>query len=107
LTRVLVPAQRDDAYVDALAAEMTNLRVGDPSDPGTQLGPLVSQRQQSRVRNYIEIGQREGARLVVGGAGMPDGVERGWYHISYLAEVGMAIHGIICPDCAWQSLRES
>jgi aldehyde dehydrogenase (NAD+) len=79
LTRVLVPAQRHDAYVDALAAEMTNLRVGDPSDPGTQLGPLVSQRQQSRVRDYIEVGQREGARLVVGGAGMPDGLERGWY----------------------------
>jgi acyl-CoA reductase-like NAD-dependent aldehyde dehydrogenase len=35
LTRVLVPAQRHDAYVDALASEMTNLRVGDPSDPGT------------------------------------------------------------------------
>jgi acyl-CoA reductase-like NAD-dependent aldehyde dehydrogenase len=79
LTRVLVPAQRHDAYVDALASEMTNLRVGDPSDPGTQLGPLVSQRQQSRVRDYIEIGQREGARLVVGGTGMPDGLERGWY----------------------------
>ena len=79
LTRVLVPAQRHDEYVDALAAEMANLRVGDPSDPGTQLGPLVSQRQQSRVRDYIQIGQREGARLVVGGTGMPDGLERGWY----------------------------
>jgi acyl-CoA reductase-like NAD-dependent aldehyde dehydrogenase len=79
LTRVLVPTQRHDEYVDALASEMTNLRVGDPSDPGTQLGPLVSQHQQSRVRDYIEIGQREGARLVVGGTGMPDGLERGWY----------------------------
>jgi acyl-CoA reductase-like NAD-dependent aldehyde dehydrogenase len=79
LTRVLVPAQRHDAYVDALASEMTNLLVGDPSDPRTQLGPLVSQRQQGRVRGYIEIGQREGARLVTGGTGMPDGLERGWY----------------------------
>jgi acyl-CoA reductase-like NAD-dependent aldehyde dehydrogenase len=79
LTRVLVPTQRHDEFVDALASEMTNLRVGDPSDPGTQLGPLVSQRQQSRVRDYIQIGQREGARLVVGGTGMPDGLERGWY----------------------------
>jgi acyl-CoA reductase-like NAD-dependent aldehyde dehydrogenase len=79
LTRVLVPARRHDAYVDALASEMTNLRVGDPSDPGTQLGPLVSQRQQGRVRDYIELGQQEGARLVVGGTGMPDGLERGWY----------------------------
>jgi acyl-CoA reductase-like NAD-dependent aldehyde dehydrogenase len=79
LTRVLVPAPRHDEYVDALATEMTNLRVGDPSDPDTQLGPLVSHRQQQRVRDYIEIGQREGARLVIGGTDMPDGLERGWY----------------------------
>ena len=79
LTRVLVPRRRQDEYVDALAAEMAQLRVGDPSDPDTQLGPLVSQRQQHRVRDYIEVGQREGARLVVGGSDMPDGVDRGWY----------------------------
>ena len=79
LTRVLVPERRHDEYVDALASEMTNLRVGDPSDPDTQLGPLVSQRQQSRVRDYIEVGQREGARLVLGGTAMPDGLDRGWY----------------------------
>ena len=43
------------------------------------MGPLVSQRQQQRVRDYIETGQREGARLVIGGTDMPDGLERGWY----------------------------
>jgi acyl-CoA reductase-like NAD-dependent aldehyde dehydrogenase len=79
LTRVLVPAASHDEYVDALASEMTNLRVGDPSDPATQMGPLVSQRQQQRVRNYVDIGQREGARLVIGGTELPDGLERGWY----------------------------
>jgi acyl-CoA reductase-like NAD-dependent aldehyde dehydrogenase len=79
LTRVLVPEHRHDEYVDALASEMTNLRVGDPTDPDTQIGPLVSHRQQSRVRDYIQIGQREGARLVVGGTDMPDGLDRGWY----------------------------
>jgi acyl-CoA reductase-like NAD-dependent aldehyde dehydrogenase len=79
LTRVLVPAGRHDEYVDALAAEMAGLRVGDPSDPKTQVGPLVSSRQQGRVRNYIEIGQHEGATLVIGGAAMPDGLDRGWY----------------------------
>jgi acyl-CoA reductase-like NAD-dependent aldehyde dehydrogenase len=79
LTRVLVPAGSHDEYVDALASEMTNLLVGDPSDPATQLGPLASRRQQQRVRDYIQIGQREGARLVVGGADMPDGLDRGWY----------------------------
>ena len=79
LTRVLVPERRHDEYVDALAAEMTAHSVGDPSDPDTQLGPLVSQRQQQRVRGYIETGQHEGARLVVGGTDMPDGLDRGWY----------------------------
>ena len=79
LTRVLVPERRHDEYVDALAAEMTALRVGDPSDPDTQIGPLVSQRQQQRVRGYIQTGQHEGAQLVIGGTDMPDGLERGWY----------------------------
>src|SRR6185437_191158 len=79
LTRVLVPQGRHDEYVDALAAEMTGLRVGDPCDPDTQLGPLVSRRQQQRVRDYIQIGRDEGARVVVGGTDMPDGLDRGWY----------------------------
>jgi acyl-CoA reductase-like NAD-dependent aldehyde dehydrogenase len=79
LTRVLVPQRRQDEYVDALASEMAALRVGDPSDPDTQIGPLVSRRQQQRVRDYIGIGQAEGARLVTGGTELPDGLDRGWY----------------------------
>ncbi|KUI34980.1 aldehyde dehydrogenase [Mycobacterium sp. IS-1590] len=79
LTRILVPAQRSGDFTEALVAEMTSLVVGDPTDPATQVGPLVAQRQQQRVRGYIEKGQSEGARLVVGGADMPDGLERGWY----------------------------
>jgi acyl-CoA reductase-like NAD-dependent aldehyde dehydrogenase len=79
LTRILVPAKRSDEFVGALAAEMQRLRVGDPADPATQLGPLVARRQQQRVVGYIEAGQREGARLVTGGTGMPDGLDRGWY----------------------------
>lgn len=79
LTRILLPANRNDEFVDALSTEMSSLRIGDPADPETQLGPLVAQRQQERVRNYIAGGQREGARLVIGGTDLPDGVERGWY----------------------------
>jgi acyl-CoA reductase-like NAD-dependent aldehyde dehydrogenase len=79
LTRILVPEHRHDEYVDALATEMAGLRVGDPCDPATQLGPLVSRRQQQRVCDYIRIGQQEGAQLVVGGDDMPDGLDRGWY----------------------------
>jgi acyl-CoA reductase-like NAD-dependent aldehyde dehydrogenase len=79
LSRILVPEARKDEFVDALAAAMQSMTVGDPADPNTQIGPLVAQRQQDRVRGYIETGQSEGARLVVGGSGMPDGLETGWY----------------------------
>ena len=79
LTRVLVPERHHDEYVDALTSEMTALRVGDPSDPNTQVGPLVSRRQQQRVRGYIQTGQDEGAQLIIGGSEMPGGLERGWY----------------------------
>jgi acyl-CoA reductase-like NAD-dependent aldehyde dehydrogenase len=79
LTRILVPAGRADEFTDALAAEMASLVVGDPTDSATQVGPLVAHRQQQRVRGYIESGRQQGARLVVGGAEMPDGLDRGWY----------------------------
>ncbi len=79
LSRILVPAGRQQELVDALAAGMQAMAVGDPSDPATQLGPLVAQRQQARVRGYIEEGRREGARLVLGGTEMPDGLDTGWY----------------------------
>lgn len=79
LTRILVPASRRDGFIDALATEMQTIVVGDPTDPATQMGPLVARRQQERVIGYIHAGQAEGARLITGGTGMPDGVERGWY----------------------------
>jgi acyl-CoA reductase-like NAD-dependent aldehyde dehydrogenase len=79
LSRILVPAAREAEFVDALAATMAAMPVGDPADPNTAIGPLVAQRQQERVRGYIEAGKREGARLVVGGSEMPDGLDTGWY----------------------------
>jgi acyl-CoA reductase-like NAD-dependent aldehyde dehydrogenase len=79
LTRILVPAGRASEYTDALAAEMADMVIGDPTDTATQVGPLVAQRQQERVRGYIETGESEGARIVLGGTGMPDGLEHGWY----------------------------
>jgi acyl-CoA reductase-like NAD-dependent aldehyde dehydrogenase len=79
LTRILVPAARADDFTDALAAEMVAMVVGDPTNSATQVGPLVAQRQQQRVRGYIEAGQAEGARLVLGGTAMPDGLDQGWY----------------------------
>ncbi|MGE2728754.1 aldehyde dehydrogenase [Mycolicibacterium vaccae] len=79
LTRILVPRSRADEFTDALAAEVSALLVGDPGDPATQIGPLVARRQQQRVTGYLEQGVRDGARVVVGGPGVPDGLDRGWY----------------------------
>jgi len=78
-TRYLVPRSRYGEMVDALAASLEGLVVGDPTDRATEVGPLVARRQQARVRDYIELGRKEGARLVVGGSDLPDGVDRGWY----------------------------
>jgi acyl-CoA reductase-like NAD-dependent aldehyde dehydrogenase len=79
LSRILVPETRKDEFVDALAAAMESMTVGDPADPNTQIGPLVAQRQQERVREYIESGKSGGARMVTGGSNMPDGLDTGWY----------------------------
>ncbi len=72
-TRILAPRSKYDAVVDAVAGLASSLRVGDPADPTTEIGPLVTRRQQERVEKYIAAGHEEGARLVVGGSGMPGG----------------------------------
>ncbi len=76
-TRVLVSERRHDEFVDALAEMMSGLIVGDPTDPDTDIGPLVSQRQQRRVQDYIRAGVAEGAKMVLGGDDSP--IDRGWY----------------------------
>jgi betaine-aldehyde dehydrogenase len=77
-TRILAPRSRYAECVDALAAAMKRLRVGDPLDPATEIGPLAAERQRRRVEGYIEKGRSEGARVVAGG-GRPAGFERGWW----------------------------
>jgi acyl-CoA reductase-like NAD-dependent aldehyde dehydrogenase len=76
-TRILVSERRHDEVVEALAEMMSDLRVGDPTDERTDIGPLAAQRQQHRVQGYIQAGLDEGARIVVGGADKP--YDRGWY----------------------------
>lgn len=78
ITRVLVPRHRHDEVVAAMGAALDGLKVGDPTEQDTVLGPLAAERQRERVENYIEIGKAEGARLVTGGE-RPPGLERGWY----------------------------
>ena len=77
-TRVLVPAGRERDAVEALVEVIRDAPVGDPRDPGTVVGPLVSARQRERVERYIELGVQAGARIVCGG-GRPPELERGWY----------------------------
>ncbi|WP_159923241.1 MULTISPECIES: aldehyde dehydrogenase [Nocardia] len=77
-TRILVPRSRYDEILDALVGHVKTMKVGDPSDPSVQLGPLISERQRDRVEGYIAKGKAEGARLVLGG-GRPEGLDRGWF----------------------------
>jgi betaine-aldehyde dehydrogenase len=76
LTRVLATPAVYDAVVERLADRVAALRVGDPFDYATQLGPLVSARQRDRVEHYITTGVEEGARMVAGGRSAPP---KGWY----------------------------
>lgn len=78
LTRVLVPASRYDEVLDGYVDAVRKVRLGDPFDDQTQIGPLTLERQRDRVESYVAIGQKEGARLVTGG-GRPAEHNRGWY----------------------------
>jgi aldehyde dehydrogenase (NAD+) len=78
-TRMLVPASRL-AEVEAIARRVTaEVVVGDPSSEATSVGPLVSKVQFDRVERYIEKGIAEGAKVVAGGAGRPEGLSKGYY----------------------------
>jgi len=78
LTRIVVSRGRHDEMVEALAGAFSTVRVGDPFDPTTQMGPLVSDRQRQRVEGYIAQGVEQGATLVTGG-GRPKHLDRGYY----------------------------
>src|SRR6202451_4029895 len=78
LTRVVVTQKRHDELVEALAGTFSQVRVGDPFDPQTQMGPLVAERQRDRVEGYIAKGVAAGATLATGG-GRPEHLDRGWF----------------------------
>ncbi len=78
-TRMLVPESRkDDAYAIAKDAAQKVI-AGDPKNDGTTIGPLVSDVQFKKVQNLIQKGIDEGAELLIGGTGKPDGLEKGYY----------------------------
>jgi acyl-CoA reductase-like NAD-dependent aldehyde dehydrogenase len=78
-TRILAPRSRYDETVAALQEMVESLKVGDPSEPDTFIGPMIRPEQQQRVIDYINLGIEEGARLVTGGSQIPEGLEKGNY----------------------------
>jgi acyl-CoA reductase-like NAD-dependent aldehyde dehydrogenase len=78
LTRIIVSRHRHDAFVEALGAAFAQIRVGDPFDATTGMGPLAMARQRERVEGYIAKGRAEGAVVACGG-GRPGHLERGYF----------------------------
>lgn len=78
-TRLLVPAEKADAAAQLAAQAARTTRLGSPAEHGDHLGPVVSRIQRDRVRNYINVGIAEGARLIAGGSGQPPETPVGYY----------------------------
>ena len=76
-SRLFVPEHRLDEVKRLAKAAIEKIKVGDPTDPDVTIGPLANQKQYQRVQNYIRSGIDEGAELVIGGEGHPQGLERG------------------------------
>ena len=79
LSRLIIPSSKRDQVVETISNTMVRYSVGDPMDESIRCGPMVSARQQKSVTNYIKSGIIEGATLVAGGDGMPDGLENGYF----------------------------
>lgn len=78
LTRIVVPQNRHDDLVEAMAVEFGKISIGDPFDPSTKMGPLGTSRQREIVEGYIAKGKQEGARLATGGQ-RPSHLNRGYF----------------------------
>jgi aldehyde dehydrogenase (NAD+) len=78
-TRMLIHRSQRDAVVALAKETAAKVVVGDPLDPQTTMGPLVNKTQFARVQTLIERGIQEGATLVCGGPGLPDGIDLGYY----------------------------
>ena len=76
-SRLVVPRKHIEEITAKLVNIVQNMKMGDPLDPSTELGPMVSAHQQQTVREYIEIGIREGATLATGGSEQPEDLPNG------------------------------
>lgn len=78
-TRTLVPESIKADFLTAVKEEMANIKVGDPTDSETQVGPIISKKQFDQVQSYIDKGIEEGAELLYGGPGKPEGLDKGYF----------------------------
>jgi len=78
-TRLLVPKSRLDQVKQAIVNAMPSFPVGDPADPKNAVGPMVSQKQYDQIQSYIRKGIEQGAELLNGGEGHPEGFETGYF----------------------------
>ncbi|MGH6615717.1 aldehyde dehydrogenase family protein [Sphingomonas sp.] len=78
-TRILVPESRLAEFEAAIRTAIARIKSGNPREADTAIGPMVSQRQWDRVQGYIAKGLAEGATLLAGGEGRPDGTADGWF----------------------------
>ncbi|QBH97563.1 aldehyde dehydrogenase family protein [Limnobaculum zhutongyuii] len=78
-TRILVPHSRLEEFRQMITVAVNKIQSGNPRDPDTEIGPMVSNRQWKRVQDYIRLGLSEGAILLAGGEGRPEGYTQGWY----------------------------
>ncbi len=78
-TRMLVPKDRMDEAARLAARVAAATVVGDPTDENTEVGPLVSEAQWNKVQGLIQKGIDEGATLVAGGTGLPEGIDKGYF----------------------------
>lgn len=78
-TRILVPESRMGEVFSRLSTAMAAVRVGAPTEPDVMVGPMISQKQFDRVQSYIRLGLEEGAELLAGGPGRPEGIDSGWF----------------------------
>ena len=78
-TRILVPESIKQEFLTALKEEFSNVKVGDPLDKNTQVGPIISKKQFDTVQSYIDKGIEEGAELLYGGPGKPEGLDTGYF----------------------------
>lgn len=78
-SRTLVPEAKMEQFAELAVERLKRYPVGSPTDPNSALGPVISKAQFERVQRYIKIGIEEGATLVAGGPGKPEGFEKGYY----------------------------